>query len=406
MRWLAPGPRWPRQVRRRARVHADIVKLLGSITRIEYCWAYPGPRLLAAIGEALERRDPAGFARLVQKVSRALLTSDFRRDSLAWDVSGEAASPGLNTLPPDLEATATHKPYFEVLIVTPTDSATWERARDDLRRMRRPEDPFNYEVVQVGSFEDAALAVMVNDTLQAVVIIDGFQFGSRHELPDLQAFLARHIKIDTSSVAPGRAGHRARQGDQGLPARARPLPVVRSFGREHCGQRRDGAGASHVPSHRGADGDAPVHPRRSEGPLRDAVFRQPEALRAAPDRHLPRAAHRARQIRVQLQLDPRLRRTSTARTYSSPSRPRPPAASTACLSPPATSRRHRRPSPGPLAPSAPTSAPTARRPRTRSSCRRSASPATSSSSTAIATSRTTTASCSRGLSPTTSRLIR
>ena len=92
--------------------HAEIVKLLGSITRIEYCWAYPGPRLLAAIDEALERRDPAGFARLVQKVSRALLTSDFRRDSLAWDVSGEAASPGLNTLPPDLEATAAHKPYF------------------------------------------------------------------------------------------------------------------------------------------------------------------------------------------------------------------------------------------------------------------------------------------------------
>jgi arginine decarboxylase len=183
--------------------HADILKLFGSIARIEYCWAYPGPRLLAAIGEALERRDPAGFARLVQKVSRALLTSDFRRDSLAWDVSGDAASPGLNTLPPDLDATAAHRPYFEVLIVTPTDSATWERSRDDLRRMRRPEDPFNYEVVQVGSFEDAALAVMVNDTLQAVVIIDGFQFGSRHELPDLQAFLARHIEIDTSSIAPG-----------------------------------------------------------------------------------------------------------------------------------------------------------------------------------------------------------
>ena len=49
--------------------------------------------------------------------------------------------------------------------------------------------------------------------------------------------------------------------------------------------------------------------------------------------------------------------------------------------------------------SAPTSAPTAPRPRTRSSCRRSASRATSSSSTATATSRTTTASCSRGAQP-------
>jgi hypothetical protein len=40
--------------------HADIVKLLGSITRIECCCAYPGPRLLAAISEALERRDRRG----------------------------------------------------------------------------------------------------------------------------------------------------------------------------------------------------------------------------------------------------------------------------------------------------------------------------------------------------------
>ncbi len=197
--WATAAPKGPRA----DKLHADIVNLLSALTRIEYCWAYPGPRMLAAINEGLERRDPAGFARLVQKVSRALLTSDFRRDSIAWDVSGDAASSGLDTLPPDLEASTAHKPYFEVLIVTPTDPATWERAREDLRRMRRTEDLFNYEVVQVGSFEDAALAVMVNDILQAVVIIDGFEFGSRHELPDLQAFLAHHITIDKGSVQPG-----------------------------------------------------------------------------------------------------------------------------------------------------------------------------------------------------------
>ena len=45
---------------------------------------------------------------------------------------------------------------FEVLIVTPTDPAHWDRAKADMRRMRRADDPFNYEVVHVGSFEDAA----------------------------------------------------------------------------------------------------------------------------------------------------------------------------------------------------------------------------------------------------------
>ena len=197
--WATAAPKSPRA----DKLHGDIVTLLGAMLRIGYCWAYPGSRLLAAVDDALERRDPTGFARLVQKISRALLTGDFRRDSLAWDALGDAPSPGLDTLPPDLEAAATQKPYFEVLIVTPTDSATWERTRDDMRRMRRPDDPFNYEVVQVGSFEDAALAVMVNDIVQAVVIIDGFQFGSHHEVPDLQAFLAPHIRIDTSSIEPG-----------------------------------------------------------------------------------------------------------------------------------------------------------------------------------------------------------
>ena len=48
-----------------------------------------------------------------------------------------------------------------------------------------------------------------------------------------------------------------------------------------------------------------AHPRRHQGPLRDAVLRQPEEIRAAADRHLPRAADRARQVDLQVELDPR-----------------------------------------------------------------------------------------------------
>ncbi len=72
-----------------------------------------------------------------------------------------------------------------------------------MRRLRRPDDAFHYEAVHVGSFEDAALAVMVNDSIQAVVIFDGFQFASRHDMPDLQEFLARHVQVDADSVEPG-----------------------------------------------------------------------------------------------------------------------------------------------------------------------------------------------------------
>ena len=183
---------------------AEAARLFASITRLEPCWAYPGSRLLAAIGEAMAQRDAVTFARLVQKVSGALLSGDYRRSETAWDPAAESAPRALESaLPPDVDRGEAQKPGFEVLIVTPADPASWERARADMKRMRRAEDQFHYEVVQVGSFEDAALAVLVNDNLQAVVIIDGFQYGSRLEIPDLQSFLARYLPMDRTSVEPG-----------------------------------------------------------------------------------------------------------------------------------------------------------------------------------------------------------
>lgn len=178
--------------------------LFQTINRLEQCWAYPGSRLLAAMSEAMAQRDAVTFARLVQKVSGALLSASYRRSEDAWDSAPENATRMVERgLPPDLETGETQKPSFEVLIVTPADPATWERARADMKRMRRTEDPFQYEVVQAGSFEDAALAVLANDSLQAVVIVDGFQYGSRLEMPDLQSFLARYLPVDRTSVEPG-----------------------------------------------------------------------------------------------------------------------------------------------------------------------------------------------------------
>jgi len=177
--------------------------LLGSILRLEFCWAYPGTRLLGLLDSALQGGDATTFSRLVQKISAALLSGDFRRDEHAWEAGAEGDGTLLDTLPPDLQGGVLAKPYFEVLIVTPTDPETWPRAAEEMRRLRRPDDAFVYSVVHVGSFEDAALAAMVNTHLQSVILVDGFQYASRHDIPDLKAFLARHIRIETEPAAPG-----------------------------------------------------------------------------------------------------------------------------------------------------------------------------------------------------------
>jgi len=185
------------------KLHAEAAKLFAEISPLESFWAYPGSRLMATVGEAIEQRNVGVLTRLVQKVSNMLLTGAFRYDLAAWDPLQESEGNAADLLPPDAQQGEGHKPYFEVLVVTPNDPRKWERARNELKRLRRPEDLFNYEIVQVGSFEDGILGAILNHNVQAVVIYDGFPFHSMHDLPMLREFLLRNLRVDPASIAPG-----------------------------------------------------------------------------------------------------------------------------------------------------------------------------------------------------------
>jgi arginine decarboxylase len=185
------------------KLHAEAAQLFAEISPLESYWAFPGSRLMATVGEAIEQRNVGVLARLVQKISNALLTGAFRYDLAAWDPLQETEGQPIDLLPPDVQQAEGHKPYFEVLVVTPNDPSRWERARNDLKRLRRPEDLFNYELVQVGSFEDGVIGTIFNHYVQAVVIYDGFPFHSRLDLPVLREFLQRTLKVDPASITPG-----------------------------------------------------------------------------------------------------------------------------------------------------------------------------------------------------------
>jgi arginine decarboxylase len=185
------------------KLHSEAAQLFAEIGPLESYWAYPGSRLMATVGEAIEQRNVGVLTRLVQKISNMLLTGAFRYDLAAWDPLSESEGNVSDLLPPDAQQGEGHKPYFETLIVTPNDPSKWERARNELKRLRRPEDLFNYEVVQVGSFEDGILGAILNHNVQAVVIYDGFPFHSRHDLPMLREFLLRNVRVDPASIAPG-----------------------------------------------------------------------------------------------------------------------------------------------------------------------------------------------------------
>jgi len=68
--------------------------------------------------------------------------------------------------------------------------------------MPRPPDQFVYEPVFVGSFEDAVCATMLNPTLAAVIIQDGFPFRSRHDAPFLRSLIEAAIEREGADVGP------------------------------------------------------------------------------------------------------------------------------------------------------------------------------------------------------------
>ncbi|MDF3075747.1 MAG: decarboxylase [Alphaproteobacteria bacterium] len=171
--------------------HANVTRLFGEITPLEDYWAYPGLTLMRSLKEALDAQNKGVFLRLAQKVGRALISGNFRYEVSAWDPLQDTQVQGGDFMPPDLQG-VDHKPYFEVLVVTPNDPAGWEDARKQMQRLHRREDPFNYQIIQVGSFEDAAMALVTNHNIQAVVLYDGFVFPSRRNIPLLHDHITRY----------------------------------------------------------------------------------------------------------------------------------------------------------------------------------------------------------------------
>src|ERR1700691_1923939 len=70
----------------------------------------------------------------------------------------------------------------------PSTSGSPLALREDLRRWRRPDDPYSYDIVVVPSFDDAVMAARLNFRLQACVIRRRFVHHSRYDLSSLGQF--------------------------------------------------------------------------------------------------------------------------------------------------------------------------------------------------------------------------
>ncbi len=182
------------------RYAAEALAALADLEPLDQFSAFPGLRLIRALHEYLKEGDAQAFAHHAQRIHAALASGAFRHEIAFWEPGQEAEVQASDYLPPSAEADDKHRPYFEVLSVTAVDPSRYEQARHDIRRLRRIDDPFVYELVQVGSFEDAIVAVLANPELQAVVVGDGFGFRSQREWLDLRDILDHSMPLSPDAV--------------------------------------------------------------------------------------------------------------------------------------------------------------------------------------------------------------
>ena len=156
-------------------------------------FAYPGHALLKSLEERIVSGDAMGTTRLAQSISTALLTHSYRTNLSDWD-SEEPSSINFGERATAVgEEAVAHRPYFEVLIVSPARPATWPELALEFRKLRRPQDKFVYEPVFVASFEDAVLGAILNGSFEAVVVYEGIPFASTHNNPVLHEFLTSRL---------------------------------------------------------------------------------------------------------------------------------------------------------------------------------------------------------------------
>lgn len=178
---------------------------LTKLAPIEAYWAFPGAEAFSRLFRWLEAGDHLHLAQTVHRICRALSSQSYRRHFIPLaeadhgDDDGEKKSGTDNRY--SLHQGA-DRPYFEILIVDDTNEEGEEALRDGLRKARRPEDPFIYDIVLVTSFEDALIAALLNFNLQAVVVRYGIPFRSRRNLEVMKHCLHGLDEARLEAMAP------------------------------------------------------------------------------------------------------------------------------------------------------------------------------------------------------------
>ncbi|BBZ10900.1 aminotransferase class I/II-fold pyridoxal phosphate-dependent enzyme [Mycobacterium branderi] len=182
----------------------DLVEgLLSQLRPFERYWAFPGIHVFGQTHRLFATGAYEMFGRAVSKINRALVTESYRSGLPASPLESEGETLGADE--GSLEVLGLHRsgrPYFELLIVATMTEAQERALRNEIHARRRPDDAFVYEIVVVGSGDEAVIAARLNASVQACAITRRFAHRSRRDLSALSHFVDAHIAEDLAEHSP------------------------------------------------------------------------------------------------------------------------------------------------------------------------------------------------------------
>jgi arginine decarboxylase len=186
-----------------AELIALVEGLLHQLRPFERYWAFPGIQVFGQTHRLFTTGAYEIFGRTVSRINRALVSESYRSGGLVSPLEGE--NDALSAGDGALEVLGRHRaarPYFEVLIVATMTEAEERALRNAIHNRRRADDAFVYEIVVVGSGDEAVIAARLNASLQACAITRRFAHHSRRDLSALAHFVDAHVAEDLAEHSP------------------------------------------------------------------------------------------------------------------------------------------------------------------------------------------------------------
>ena len=169
-------------------------EIIFDLRTVEQFFAFPGVARVTFLDAALDRKEFAALANYVAETTRQLVSDSYRSspDFLADDSSMEE-------LEEREKSTEVKQNYFEVLFVENMTTDDEKALKQKVKELRDPKEQFTYGVVVQRSFQDALIALLFNQNIQAIVVRYAPPYQSKSISSLLKPYIQNVLKLDLAA---------------------------------------------------------------------------------------------------------------------------------------------------------------------------------------------------------------